>query len=96
MLEDYREELTGTPSDEQIREMWNILTVTVVAALRILPDIPENQAVRRLLDTGAVAALYQKVSHKLTREEFDREVEELLELSRKEFPVAPREGDRLS
>ena len=57
MLEDYREELTGTPSDEQIREMWNILTVTVVAALRILPDIPENQAVRRLLDTGAVAAL---------------------------------------
>ena len=96
MLEDYREDLTGTPSDEQMKEMLNVLAVTVMAALRLLPDIPENRGVRQLLDAGAVAALYHKVSHKLTREEFDREVADMVARSGEEPTARLENGTLLS
>ncbi len=88
MLKDYREDLMGTPSAEQTAEMLNILAATLLTALQMLPDIPENQAVRQLMDAGAVAALYQKVSHKLSREEFDREVKQMMKLEREEARCA--------
>ena len=96
MLKDYREDLIGTPSDEQIKNMLNILAATLLTAMRMLPDLPENQAVRQFMDAGAVAALYQKVSHKLTREEFDREVQQMLEQEREEDRAARRCGTILS
>jgi len=92
MLKDYKEQFASPPTEKQAMEMLRILSYTVLEALKQLPEIPENQQVRALLDAGAVAAVYQKVRDYIPEKAFMEEIMGLYMVKEeKKEDAAPRE-----